>query len=390
MMEILLFLSLLVGQLGRIQITSNTALYVHDVMIVAYILWNIRYIKNRKITSYQLGKPILMVVVVFILSLIGNMWRYQLSDVFIGILYSFRFITYFFLYLIIRYHSKGISYWCNWLYFLGIGYALLGFFQLFLYPNLRNLAYVGWDPHYFRLFSTLFDPNFVGLVFVLSFFLGLYLIQTYKKQKWLLAAGEGVLVVALLLTYSRSSFLAAIIGGCIYILLMKKWKLLLAIAIFGLGIFLVPALGGISTSAFRMWSVTARITNWQEGIQLFLQSPIIGYGFDMLRAVPRASAVSAYGYVSNSAGGLDNSLLFILATTGVLGFGAFAYLWTQIVKVGLRLQKLENVKTVYFASLGALFVHSLFVNSMFYPLIFVWFWIFIGTIEEKKDITSRS
>jgi O-antigen ligase len=204
----------------------------------------------------------------------------------------------------------------------------------------------------------------------------------------LLATGEGILVVALLLTYSRSSFLAAIIGGCIYILLIKKWKLLLALAIFGLGIFLVPAFGGISTSAFRMWSVTARITNWQEGIQLFLQSPIIGYGFDMLRAVPRASAVSAYGYISNSAGGLDNSLLFILATTGVLGLGAFTYLWTQIVRLGLRLQKQESIKTVYFASLGALLVHSLFVNSMFYPVILVWLWICIGAIE--KNITSRS
>lgn len=382
MWEILLFISLLVGQLGRIQVTSDIALYFHDIVIFCYVLWNMKRIFRSKITRAQLFPVIVGVVSICFISWFANVWRYQPPQLFVGMLYFLRFVFYTMVYFIVREDKKKPEYWLTGLYSLGIGYAFLGFIQLVWYPNLRNLMYVGWDPHYYRLFSTLFDPNFVGLIFVLSFFLGLYLIKTQKKQKWLLMAGQGVLIVALLLTYSRSSFLAALVGGCIYILLQGKWKLFLALAAFGVGIFLLPAFGGISTSVFRMWSVTARLENWQEGSQLFLQSPIIGYGFNMLRAIQRSGDISPYGYIANAAGGIDNSILFILVTTGIVGLIAFTNLGIYLARSGIAI-KPKQLQIVYFSILAVLGIHSMFVNSLFYPQILIWFWIFIG-------ITSRS
>lgn len=377
MWEILLFISLLTGQLGRIQVTSDIAFYFHDIVIFCYLLFHIRALLHLEWKKVELAKPLAIVGGVCLLSLVGNLWRFQLVDVAVGFLYLLRCCMYVSVFMLVLLSKKSQSYWLHWLYYLGVGYAVIGFFQLLLYPNLRNIAYLGWDPHYYRLFSTLFDPNFVGLIFVLSFFLGLYLVQTQKKQKWLLMAGEGLLLIALLLTYSRDSFLAALVGGLLYILLQKKWKLFLALIGFCVAIFLFPAFGGISTSVFRMWSVTARITNWQEGSQLFLQSPIIGYGFNMLRAVPRLGTTSPYGYILNAAGGIDNSVLFILVTAGIVGLVAFANLGIHLIRSGLFITR-KPLKAAYFSIFTALIIHSMFVNTLFYPQILIWFWIFVG------------
>src|SRR5690606_35834701 len=45
--------------------------------------------------------------------------------------------------------------------------VFLGFIQYFFYNDLRNLYYLGWDDHLYRMFSTFLDPNFVGLFFAM-------------------------------------------------------------------------------------------------------------------------------------------------------------------------------------------------------------------------------
>ena len=346
MWEILLFISLLAGQIGRIQIAPNIAFYSHDVVIFCYLLFHIKKIKITFI------KPLILVFGVYLFLRAGT---------FIGFLYVLRLFLYVSVIFLVLQSKKTQLYWLKWLYCLGIGYAIIGFFQLLLYPNLRNLSYLGWDPHYYRLFSTLFDPNFVGVFMVVSLLLGLYLfVKTKSKLQIILS--QIMLVVAILLTYSRSSFVALVVGLIVFIWITKQWKYIFFLALIPLTIFLLPSLGGISTEIGRMWSVTARVTNWQEGIQLFIKSPIIGNGFAMRQ--------------------IDNSMLFMLVTTGIIGFAGFTNVGIYIIRLGIVLKK-QLLYGAYFSILAALFIHSMFVNTLFYPQILIWFWIFIGAISRS-------
>ncbi len=346
MWEILLFISLLAGQLGRIQMTPSIAFYVHDIVIFFYLL---SHIKKIKVSFF---KPLIIAFGVYLLFRAGT---------FVGFLYVLRLFLYVSVIFLVLQSKKTQLYWLKWLYYLGVGYAVLGFIQLFLYPNLRNLSYLGWDPHYYRLFSTLFDPNFVGCFLVVCFILGLYL-YTGAKSKLYSIFSQMLLLVALLLTYSRSSFVSFFAGLMMYIVLTKKWIYFFLLLLFLFSLFYFPSIGGISTEIGRMWSVTARVTNWQEGTKLFLDSPIIGNGFTIRR--------------------IDNSVLFILVTTGVIGLIGFAKLVMYFIQSNFRIKK-QLLKTTYFSILAALFIHSMFVNTLFYPQILIWFWIFIGAISRS-------
>ncbi len=114
--------------------------------------------------------------------------------------------------------------WLKGLYAVGVGLGLIGLIQFFMYPDLRNLMYLGWDPHYYRLFSTLLDPNYMGLLLVFTLLMG-FGIFTKKHSVWIIA-GQLVTFVALLLTYSRSSFLALGAAIVVWTLIRKNWKLI--------------------------------------------------------------------------------------------------------------------------------------------------------------------
>ena len=124
-----------------------------------------------------------------------------------------------------------VNFWLRGLYGVGIGFGILGLMQFFLYPDLRNLMYLGWDPHYYRLFSTLLDPNFVGIILVLTLILGCGLWK--KKQKnFFLMIGQLIGFVSLLLTYSRSSYVSFAMAVVCLAAWTKQWKVVIALALF--------------------------------------------------------------------------------------------------------------------------------------------------------------
>jgi hypothetical protein len=79
--------------------------------------------------------------------------------------------------------------------------------------------------------------------------------------------------------------------------------------------------------------------------------------------------------LSKAAAGLDSSLLFIAATTGVVGLAAFIFLFVSMIRLAQG-----RFRTIYLASVAAVAVHSLFVNSLFYPWVMVWLWVLTGLV----------
>lgn len=373
-LSILFLASLLLGQIGGIPIYPGAVLYVHDIVLGLLVIEGfVQYAIRSKLKKPKLLSPILLFVAAAVLSLLTNSGKFQIPELEVSAMYLARWIFYVSLYVLVRQVYTMAEFWLYGLFATGTGLGVLGLAQFFLYPNLRNLAYLGWDPHYYRLFSTFLDPNFAGIYLVLTVLLGIYLWH-YKRTRWCIVIGELISITAILLTYSRSSYLALSAAVTIWILMKKRWKFLLVLIIFAVLVFSLPQIWGTTLSLTRPDSTFARIGNWKESLALIAKAPIFGYGFDTLRYV---RVLPPGQFFSRSAAGFDSSILFILATTGIVGLCAFGYLLYAMIR-----NAQGRMFALYVVSFIALGIHSLFVNSAFYPWVMIWFWILTGVSER--------
>ena len=222
-----------------------------------------------------------------------------------------------------------------------------------------------------------------GAFFVLYFlFLLNILIESFKKQSRIFSLFLGVIafltLIAIFLTYSRSALLMLIVGAFVFLFLnTKKTQAILVVVIFLLSTTLVPkAYKTEGTNFFRIASSEARLGSAKQAIEIIRKNPFFGVGFNAYRY-----AKSRYGFQpsmlegSHADAGTDNSFLFLLATTGVIGFIAYLYMWFKILKINIRSKLL-------IASISALFVDSLFVNSLFYSFLMFWIWALVGLYGE--------
>lgn len=388
---IILMISLLLGQFGRIDITPGIALYIHDIVIFIFISTAIvqkKFSLKHMNTISSFDKSVLLFICAAFLSLFVNAGKYPIIEVLYGSLYLVRFILYCSLYVVVAYERHMHIDWIYGLFFYGTSLAIIGFLQFILYPDLGNLSYLGWDPHYHRLFSTLLDPNFTGIILLLTFILGLHIIQHDTHRRFIMFL-EAVLFIALLLTYSRSTYLAAFIAFlCIGCISKKPMQLLLPI-IFLISVCIIPRSGSETVSLLRTTTSAARIGNWKQSIIYFQESPVFGHGFNMLRSIQEPNWITQISRTSHAAGGLDNSFLFVAATTGALGFFCFASMIYNLVKSGTILlhRKQTRLWGIFFlCSIISVCIHSFFVNSVFYPQVLIWILILTG--YTKRIITS--
>jgi hypothetical protein len=378
----LFFFSLLLGQFGGIQLIPGVTVFVHDVLAgicVAFFL--IRHIHRKKNIEGTLIKPLVYFVGAAIISLLLNIGGFSHTQLILGSLYLWRFLLYACLYILARNEEIPSVFWRKRLYMTGVGFAILGILQYLFYPSLRGLMHLGWDEHYYRLFSTLLDPNFTGLFLVLSFFLGLSL---YSKQAHTpIVFGQLVLGIAIILTYSRSTFLAFLVGLLTFVLFTKKTILLLTV-VAGIFIYSIVPSHGIDTNRLlRADSTLARIQSYSDSIAAARIAPIFGIGYNMLRFhAARERMLDVDGIVSRDASGLNSSLMVIFVTTGVIGFSLFLYLLYRICAIFYRPKNAIGFAGI--AAFVAILIHSIFNNSLLYGWILIWLWIVAGSIERER------
>lgn len=342
--KILIYLLFFILPFGQLERLPGMPLYLHDLVILLLIILNFKFLK--------LPRPIWLFVSACLLSLIINIFRFSFPELLFSSLYLIRWLAYACLLPLFRRLKLDLK---PWLKYLCLALAVLGLLQYLVIPDTRFLASLNWDDHYYRLISTVFDPNFLGLIFVLG--LILFNLQILPSL---------ILLIALLLTYSRSSYLSLLAVILAYVILKKKFKFLLLILVF---IFLpfLPRPGGEGVKLERVFSINQRLANYREGLQLIKVSPVFGLGFNTLRFIRR-------DFTSHAAAGLDSSLLFVLATTGIVGLLAYLNLLKSLWPTSLLVK----------LSLVAVLVHSFFQNSLFYPLIMIWLWTVVSLDKNQK------
>lgn len=243
------------------------------------------------------------------------------------------------------------------------------------------------------------EPNTLGgyLVFMWAIVSGLYLTTRSPALKRAMLVMSGLIVLPLIFTLSRTSWVAAVGMYLALIVFSERRALLIGIAVLILAVspLIVPSqvidrafgtfqaergyaateqIGGIALDP----SASARVATNRKALEAWSENPIWGYG------------------ITGSGIFLDNQYFRTLVELGVIGlFGFFWLVWTAF-KVGrhnLRTARSELSKGLslgYLAGLIGLLVHSIGATTFIIIRIMEPFWLMtaivllLPTLEEVE------
>lgn len=347
-----LILSLGFGQLLRFEL-GGVHLYLHDLLVVTLLV-----LQGQALKGVKLPRGLKIFFFGLALGWLNALLHYPLSQLLIPSLYTLRLLAYLALYLTLQ-HSKTLI---SNTYFLisGCIVLLIGYAQYIILPDMRVFQYLGWDDHLNRLTLPHFDPTFTGVM------LGLFVISSNRKLSsnyFLFPISYLLTISAILLTYSRSIWLS--LGITLALSIRPKKLFLFLIPILLVAILLLPKRFGEGNNLLRTYSITSR---WQSDwayVQQYKWDLLLGRGLNTL------ILDHPTGPYVNHATGPNNSYLYLLLTTGILGlFG-----WVKFL-ISLARPSRYPYLILFFA------LASLFNNVMFYPFVLLWILLFNAIIEN--------
>ncbi len=379
----LLIFSLPFGVVLRLGVVPNVYLYPQDIFAgLIFLAFLVHSVSKRKIPEKKLFILAFLFVSFGFMSILLNSSHLKIEELATSLAYLVRYASYLsIMFAIPMLKQEERSSIIKKIMIAGSFFVFFGFIQYFYYPNLRNLYYLGWDEHLGRLFSTMLDPNFAGAFLVLI----LILVVEKPNKSWLLSLFSIATLIAIFLTHSRSALIMLAVVGSIFLIANKAYNRVIifaAVLILGLVVFSNTNVEGLNP--LRIASSEARLTSAAQAIEIFRKNPIFGVGFNSYRY-----AQIRYGFsdkektkLSNSDAGTDNSFLFVLATTGIVGFLVFLDFWVNILK------KVYSDRVVFVSVIGIL-INSLFINSIFLTVTMAWIFILIGlTLVNKEKVRS--
>jgi O-antigen ligase len=370
---------LIFGEIIRFDFGRGITLKPLDVGIgLISALWLVlKLVKKEQIRPKHILIPILYFAGFGVFSLLINYSNLTANQLLTSFLYWVRWVAYAGIFFVVGDFNKDFKKKIqDALLIIGSIIVGLGFVQYFFYSNLRNLYYLGWDEHMYRMFSVFLDPNFAGAFFVLFFLFLLSLL--IKRRDALIGLLSALTLGAIFLTFSRSALIMLIASASLFFTLVQKKKLILVLLAV---VFLVLALSSRyfnieNINLFRAVSSEARLKTAGEALLIFKSSPLVGVGFNAYRYARFNYKLTTENLISisHADAGTDNSFLFVLATTGIIGLILYLFLWFRVLK---------SASILAIVSILGIFVDSLFINSLFYPPIMLWLWMIIATKENS-------
>lgn len=385
----LVLLSALVAELYRF----------HDLLLLDLItpplvlVWlGLKLLRKEKLYWPGITLPAALFLLIGFASLLLHSTTLSTTDFLGSAFYGVRWASLFLLSIIVANQTEQEQK-LTWKILVGFTVLLCiaGFIQLVFVPDFTAFEDLGWDPHQGRLLSTWFDPNFVGgyLAFFTPLLLG-YAWEHKKDRPWALPA-LGILIVALALTLSRSAYVA-LFAGLLVFGALRSAKLLVmgAIALTLLGLLVSPVrdrfesllenIQSVSSETYTLPDASARLRydSWRIGWTLFMDSPLIGQGYNAYKFAALDKGLIKDPNV-HAASGSDSSALTILSTTGILGFLAFLSAYALLFITAWKNRK-NGLGLGFLSGLTGLLVHSIFVNSLLFPLFMAPFWISAGLL----------
>lgn len=398
---------LVIGNLGRVPVLDGgkkeAPLLFNDLLVGAILVAAcIAALQSRRLVLDRPALVALAFAAVGALSAMLAVPRFGLTgfQFFFSIAYLVRWLVYFGVYLAVVNFVRPSDVERVWGTLEGaiLVFAGFGVFQSLFLPGFAQMVQpeAGWDPQGHRLVSTFMDPNFAGGLIMLGLLVVLARISFgVPTSRW----KPVLLLAALLMTVSRSSILAFVVGVCVILAMRGLSRRLLSLG----GLLLVLLLPFVPliiqfAVAFDRFSVggsaAQRVIAWLQALEVIADSPLLGIGFN------------TYGYVqefynhADQFGGfhffaLDGGLLFIAVMTGIVGVSLYT---AMLVLFFLRCRRVARMPSRGGAERGlavgiaagtvGIVVHSIFLNSLLFTLLMEPLWVLWGlsfALQAERD-----
>jgi hypothetical protein len=306
-----------------------------------------------------------------------------------GALFVLKYIEYFIVYFMVVNHVRDTDQIKRFLFCLFLTCFIISIFGILQIPGGERVSA--------PFEGELGEPNTLGgyLVFMGAIAGGLFIKTENPKLKSLLPILILIIILPLLFTKSRSSYLALIPACLVLGLLMRRRVIIIGLMtiVFLLSPLFLPSavkdrilftftqqeasdqvqIGGIHLDT----STSARILGLKGLLQDFPKHPVLGYG------------ITGYEFI-------DAQYPKVLIEMGFLGLIAFFYLLYSIVKMAVN--HLNEVKTPYFKGLAIGFIagyigllfHAIGANTFIIVRIMEPFWFFAGIIAVLPALERQN
>lgn len=304
---------------------------------------------------------------------------------------TFRFITYIALIFIIKYEIKEdnkIKNIINCFIFTTVILTLFGLIQYFTKLGL-DVKFISDEGT--RITSTMSNPNGLGAYIVLTIF-PIFMLSFSKKEKkidgkyFILA---GIMLIDLLLTYSRNSLIGFGIGF-IVLAIICSYKILYALLLF------IPIFIFDKTIIYRFEDISRELTSgprlklWQIAGKMIKEHPILGVGNGNYVALydEYVERYPEYAYQDYHRFSSHNSYLKIQSELGILG--SISFISVIIATLNTIIKTYKTTKDKYYkvfymgvmASTIAFLCMNCLDNLFFSPQTTTYFWLFIALGEN--------
>jgi len=305
-----------------------------------------------------------------------------------------RFIGYFALVYAVGYSVRSREALTWILILMIVAGAITGLYGIYQYTYAPQTAKIGLydlsDEVAARVGSTFENPNFYAEYLVLMVPLGLALVLGSRGlfRRFAMGGATLLLFAALILTYTRGSWMATGIGVILMSLLTNAWLVWVWIALFAVAFAAAPGVASRLASITNITGGTAgfRMKLWRIAAGIIREHPLIGVGignyYDVFTEYIFRHPELSVGWVIY---GAHNSYLTFWAETGIFGILSFVAIILISIKYGLYLSRakakdryLSWINSAIVAGVIGFAINSLTSNSFHHPQPAVFFWLLLG------------
>jgi len=324
-----IFISLLAGQFTRIELINALAnVYVHEFLLLIFTTASIGRFGFLPIRNSFKSKRMVIFLSLLLISFLMSIREFTVFQNTIAVLYSARIILYMlfgiYLFNLVKSKKNMKILLFRLIYTFSSLLLIITAIQYVFFPNFWGLYAFGWDPHLYRASAVYLD------VFIAAALYGLLALFWFVKKQRVLSF---LFTAALILSFSRSAYMAFVLSLLYFFIAQKKWKeLLISLSLFALFVVLVPKPFGEGGNLLRTSSIKSRVLDYKLGITLWQKKPLFGFGYNRIRFAKEQLNLASVDDRSHSLSSFHSSFLIILVTTGIAGFISFMVLVTAFFK----------------------------------------------------------
>lgn len=351
--------------------------------------------KRNKLKYFAINKYVYIYAGVYLFATLTSV---TLKGSLLGGLLSVSFMLFFIVIINSVQTKKQMNVMLFFFILAGVLVSLYGFYQ-YMFPAKYSGVWHDKDMFQdinFRVYSTFGNPNVLGeyLLLVIPVSFAYFLNSKKMFDKLLFLGASGMMLLCLIITYSRGCYVGILVAMGIFLVLLDKRFILLGL----LGLLALPfilpetilnrflSIGNMADS-----STSYRVYIWMGTIAMLKDYWLsgIGPGTDAFNRV-----YPAYAYNSISAPHSHNLFLQIICDTGICGIIMFIAIIYQFYKAAFAsLITEKNKKNRVFiisgiASISGFLVQSLFDYTFYNYRVMLLFWIALAFGVIFTNISS--